>query len=285
MATRVWLVTGAASGLGKAVTERVLQNGEIVVATDILLDGLDDLKAKYPESQLLVRRMDVRDITQITSTLYTAKHLFKRIDIVFNNAGVVLAGELEGTPVSAGQNLLDVNFWGSLQVTLEAVKFFREENPNSGPIGGRILVTSSRTAITTSPGMGYYSAATRAIEGITEALTLELDPMWNIKITLMEVGDFRTSIFDTAETYPVHPAYTKPSLSGHKVREWLNTVPESLQGDPVKAAQQIYRVANLPDPPIRLAIGKDAIESIRKSVNAMLDELDKYEDWSEDLVL
>ena len=100
--------------------------------------------------------MDVTVQEDVTKGFAAAREKFGRIDIVLNNAGCAVAGELEGVPVEAARRNFEINFWGSAQVSLEAVKFFREVNgPN---VGGRLLVTGSLMGIINSPAVGYYVA-------------------------------------------------------------------------------------------------------------------------------
>ncbi|CAL1703529.1 unnamed protein product [Somion occarium] len=177
---RVWFITGTSSGFGRLTTEKVLSHGDIVVATARKPEALDDLKSQYPSSKLLVLPLDVTDYQQIKDAFSKAKDAFGRIDIVFNNAGRGLVGEVEGIPEEEARALFDTNFWGAMNVSREAVRFFREENK---PAGGRLLVNSSRVGIQAMPLIGFYSATKHALEGITKALAQELDPAWNIKVT------------------------------------------------------------------------------------------------------
>lgn len=153
----LFAVTGAASGFGLHLTELILQNGEIVVATDIDTSGLSSLSNQYPTSQLLVRKLDVSKHQEIKDTFAAAKEAFGRINVVYNNAGYGIAAELEAVPEEQARALFDVVYWGSVNVALEAVKFFREVN---GPeVGGRVITTGSMLGIITFPLCGYYNSA------------------------------------------------------------------------------------------------------------------------------
>lgn len=184
------------------MAELVLKKGDIVVATARKPEALDDLKAKYPATQLITIKLDVDKAQEITEAFAKAKAAFGRIDVVFNNAGWSMMGETEGVPEDVARKLFETNFWGASNVSREAVRFFREENK---PSGGLLLNNSSLMGITAIPGMGYYSATKQsmlttvkirekrsdidiisiALEGITQALALELDPSWNIKVSYL----------------------------------------------------------------------------------------------------
>lgn len=149
-------VTGASSGFGRAMTEHLLQIGNKVVATLRKPEALADLTARYPPTQLLLLAVDVTNAADITTAFAKAEEVFGRIDVVFNNAGVMLAGEVESTEEADARNLFDVNFWGAASVTKEAVRFFREVNK---PIGGRLLQVSSRLGLVGNAVCGFYSAS------------------------------------------------------------------------------------------------------------------------------
>ena len=148
-------VTGASSGLGRAVVEHILAKGDRVVATLRKPSALSDLVGKHSEDQLLVLKLDVVSPPDITSAFAAALAKFGRIDVVYNNAGLSSIGEVEGTPDSDARRLFEVNFWGAANVTREAVRVFRDENK---PRGGRLLQASSMVGIHAMAGVGYYSA-------------------------------------------------------------------------------------------------------------------------------
>lgn len=155
-----YVVTGTSTGVGRNMAELLLQKGEIVVATARKPEVLDDLKAKYPASQLLVLHLDVDKPQEIKRTFVEAKNAFGRIDVVFNNAGWSMLGELEVTPEEEARKMFDTNFWAAANVSREAVGFFREENK---PSGGLLINNTSKGGIVAVPGLGYYAASKHGI--------------------------------------------------------------------------------------------------------------------------
>ncbi|KAG2066643.1 NAD(P)-binding protein [Suillus decipiens] len=154
---RVWLITGSSIGFGRAIVEEVLQKGEIAVVTLRKPSVLDDLAAKYPHTQLL------------------AKDAFGHIDVVYNNAA---------------QGTMDINFWGAVIVSLEAVRFFREENSKDS--GGMLIQVSSMAGTTAIPLIGFYSTILAdvfgvhrkaALDSFTGFLAQEVLPAWNIRVS------------------------------------------------------------------------------------------------------
>lgn len=149
-------VTGASSGFGKALTEVVLRKGDIVVATLRKPSVLASLTRQYPPSQLLLLTLDVTRPSDIAAAFARTREVFGRLDVVFNNAGYAMFGEAEGTTDANVRALFEVNFWGAVGVTLEAIKFFREVNlPGKG---GVILQNSSMSGFFGAPVVAFYSA-------------------------------------------------------------------------------------------------------------------------------
>ena len=138
------------------MTEHALKHGDKVVATlrDVSSPVLDDLKAAYPAA-LRVVPLDVTQAAQIAAAFAHARDAFGGVDVVFNNAGRGAFGEVEGADERAARAVFDTNFWGAANVSREAVRFFREDNPQRG---GRLLVVSSVVGLSPIPAIGHYSA-------------------------------------------------------------------------------------------------------------------------------
>ena len=143
--------------MGRHMAELALAKGDKVVATLRKPQDLADLTAKYAASQLAVVKLDVTQPKEIIAAFAHAKEAFGRVDVVFNNAGFAVLGEVEGTPDDVARSVFETNFWGAVNVSREAVRFFREENPKGA--GGRLLVVSSFTGIKPFTCSAYYSAS------------------------------------------------------------------------------------------------------------------------------
>jgi len=149
-------VTGTSSGLGKSLAEVVLHKGDIVVATLRKPSVLAPLTKQYPPTQLLLLPLDVTCPSDITAAFTRTQEVFGRLDVVFNNAGCTMTGEVESTADADARALFEVNFWGMVGVSRAAVKFFREVNPPGK--GGILLQNSSMMSITGGAGIAFYSA-------------------------------------------------------------------------------------------------------------------------------
>ena len=142
------------------MVELLLKKGEIVVATARKPEVLDDIKAKHPATQFIAVKLDVDKTQDITDAFAQAKKAFGRVDVVFNNAGWGAVGETEAHPEEEARKIFDTNFWGSTNVSREAVRFFREENK---PCGGLLLTNSSQAGVAPLPGFSYYTASKHGI--------------------------------------------------------------------------------------------------------------------------
>lgn len=138
------------------MAELALSKGDKVVATLRNPSELAELQQMYTEDQLRLSRLDVAVHDEILRTFQEAKDAFGRVDVVFNNAGRSVYGEAEGTPPDLARGLFDINFWGAVNVSTEAVRFFREENE---PRGGVLLNHSSYLGICTFPRAAFYNAS------------------------------------------------------------------------------------------------------------------------------
>ncbi|KAJ6579889.1 NAD(P)-binding protein [Mycena sp. CBHHK59/15] len=278
---RVWLITGASSGFGRAITELVLQveEGDIAVATLRNPSDLDDLPPN--PDRLLVVKCDVTKPADILSAFACAVERFGRVDIVFNNAGCSIVGEIEATPEEAARALFDVNFWGAAAVSKEAIRMFRDVNPPE--VGGRLLSISSGLGFGGRPILGIYSASKHALEGFTEALRLEMNPAWNIKISIIAPGAFKTRAHTTGSIiFPAPEVYSGDGLPSKAVREWFKDG-SGIHGDPILAAKAILKFSKLDSPPVRWAMGRDSIGGARAKIEHVTEETKDFESRSENL--
>ncbi|TFK34714.1 NAD-P-binding protein [Crucibulum laeve] len=266
---KVWLITGSSTGFGLYMARVVLSHGNKVIATLRKPSALDSLASEYPSSQLLILPLDVSKPDQIEAAFAKGKEVFDRIDVVYNNAGVLAIGEVEGTPEQAARDMFEVNFWGASNVNRTAMKYF----PLNQPIGGLLLLVSSEAALLAVPGLGYYSASKYAIEGVTEALKAEIDPNWNIKITIIEPGPFATNVQGNAVMLPVHPAYISESLATVALRANPGLI--VFDGDAEKASEAFWKISNLEDPPERFLIHRKTAQSARQKVQKLTQALDE----------
>ncbi|KAH7911691.1 hypothetical protein BJ138DRAFT_1085149 [Hygrophoropsis aurantiaca] len=275
---KVWFITEASSGFGRAITRYLLEKGDNVVATLRKPEAITDLTDKYARDRLLPIKLDVTKEQEIKEAFAKAKQAFGHIDVVFNNTDYCVVGEVEGTSDQVARDMFETNFWGAVGVTKEPVGFFREKNQ---PTGGRLLQMSSMVGLTAAPGLGFYSAT----QAISESLAQELDPKWNIKITLVAPGPFMTEGIrvPSVQIQDPHPTYTEPQLPGQQQREFFKS--SKIYGDTAKAVIVMERLAHVDEPPVRMPLHKMSIDLARQKAKRVERETADYESWSEDVYL
>ncbi|KZT04633.1 NAD(P)-binding protein [Laetiporus sulphureus 93-53] len=274
-------VTGASSGFGRHLTELVLQHGDIAIATLRTPSALADLATYYSPNKLLVLRLDVTKPHEISDAFARACSAFGRVDVVFNNAGYGVMSEVEGAPDDTVRAMFEVNFWGAVNVSREAVRIFREVN---APPGGRLLQVSSAGGIQGFSALGFYSASKFAIEGISEALAAELRPEWNIKVSIFELGAFRTNAGKNMVRTAPHPAYIDPEKRLAIARAYLQVNPP-MPSDTSKGTRAIYALAAMAEPPLHVPLGKDAVKVVKAKAETLAQCAEDCAPWSERLEL
>ncbi|GJE91652.1 SDR family oxidoreductase [Phanerochaete sordida] len=281
---RVWLVTGSSSGFGLSICKLALARGDRVVATLRKPSAIAALSAQWGLGALLVLQVDVTRPEEVAHAFAAATAHFGRVDVVFNNAGMSIVGEVEGVPEADARRLMDVNFWGALAVCKAAVRCFREDNPAGA--GGLLFNMSSAAGQCCPPATAYYNATKHALEGLSETLAAEVDPTWNIRVCILAPGFFRSPITDNAPTFPVHPAYTSVRSVQH-MRDIIAKTGDPTRplpvGDVDKACRAIFEVSALEHPPLRLFLGTDCTRAMREKCEKLLADLDASATWSESL--
>ena len=261
MADRVWLITGASRGFGAEISKAVLAVGDKLVATARSVTGLDYLGR---EDRVFTAPLDVTDETKVRDTVHTALDHFGHIDILVNNAGISLLGAVEESSGADVERLYRTNVFGLLNVTRAVLPSMRERR------SGHIINMSSVAGYSAYAGFGVYSSTKFAVEGITEALHLELAPL-GIRVTVVEPGFFRTDILDTSKSL---------SETGEQIADYAetagamrNAVPgynHNQPGNPAKLAQAILEMVNAAEPPLRLPLGPDTLARMAEK-NALIE--------------
>ena len=186
MSPRVFLITGTSTGFGKEYAQEVLNRGDIVVATARNPSSLEFSGTN--SSNYLAVRLDVTDRNSIKEAFDATLDKFKRVDVVVNNAGYGLAGNFEEYTDDQIRQQMEVNLFGLMDVTRQAMQVMRDRQV---PQGGLIQQVTSIGGQRGVPLFSAYCASKWAVEGFTESVSLEVKPEWGIKFTCVEPGGFR----------------------------------------------------------------------------------------------
>ncbi|MFL6112060.1 MAG: SDR family NAD(P)-dependent oxidoreductase [Catenulispora sp.] len=262
---RRWFITGANSGFGLAFVTAALAAGDEVVAA-VRRPGTMNEAVASAAGRLTVVELDVRDPAARTRALQTAG----RVDVLVNNAGFGLVGAIEETEDTVLRDAFEVMFFGALALTREVLPQMRERR------GGAIVQISSMGGLLSFPGVGAYCAAKGALELASEALAAEAAPL-GIKVLIVEPGAFRTGFADPAALRPAASRIPDYEATSGATRDTLSGSHGTQEGDPAKAAAAVLDVLGWENPPLRLALGNDAVDAIRAKLAAVGADLDATE--------
>ena len=264
----IWLVTGASSGFGRCLVEQAVAAGHRVVATARNPQSLEELTDRAPDS-VRTAALDVTKPESVSSAVAEAARHWGRLDVVVNNAGYGLVGALEEYDDDQIARNLDTNLLGPLRVIRAALPVLRTQR------SGHLINFSAAAAITNYPGFSVYGGAKAALEAVTESLRLELGP-FGVKVTLVVPGPFRTDFIGRSLDRATRQIAGYEASSG-RFAGFLDRMDGKQPGDPVRAASRIVRMVGQGRAPLRLVLGKYALDKTRKMLVAREAELREWE--------
>ena len=263
---RVWLITGANSGFGRAITEVAVAAGDVVAATARRAGTLDDVVAAHPD-QVEAIPLDVTDIGAVEAAVADVVSRHGRIDVLVNNAGRSHVGAAEETTDAELRSLFDVQVFGPAALIRAVLPHMRERR------SGAIVQLSSMGGQMSFAGFSAYSATKFALEGMSEALADEVGPL-GIRVLIVEPGAFRTSLFgNVSASAPIADYAATVGPTRRMVEAGDGTQP----GDPAKAAAAILTALDSEHPPLHLPLGGDAVDAILGHLDRVRAEITAWE--------
>jgi NAD(P)-dependent dehydrogenase (short-subunit alcohol dehydrogenase family) len=265
--SRVWFITGASSGFGRALAEAALERGEQVTVAARDISRVADLAT---DGAAFAIALDVTDARQRERAIGQALERFGRIDVLVNNAGRTQVGAVEETTDEELRALFELHFFAPAALTRLVLPHMRAQG------GGAIVQMSSVGGQVTAPGFGAYCATKFALEGLSETLRDEIAP-FGISTMIVEPGAFRTGLFRPEAAYQSRamPAYAD---TVGPTREYVTGNHGLQPGDPAKAAQAIRTALDSPNPPLRLVLGADALNNIHARLDLLSSELTEWDE-------
>ncbi|WP_327398220.1 oxidoreductase [Streptomyces phaeochromogenes] len=265
---KVWLVTGASSGFGRAIADAAVAAGDTVIGTARRTEALDDLVAAYPDRVEAIN-LDVTDGERIDVVAADVLARYGRVDVLVNSAGRTQVGAFEETTDRELRDLFELHVFGPARLTRALLPQMRERG------SGSVVNISSFGGQLSFAGFSAYSATKAALEQLSEGLADEVAP-FGIKVLIVEPGAFRTNLFgkDAAYFSEENPAYREKVGA---TRQMVQGSGGSQPGDPAKAAAAIRLALDAEKTPLRLALGADAVDFLTAHLDAVRAELTEWE--------
>jgi NADP-dependent 3-hydroxy acid dehydrogenase YdfG len=262
----VWFITGCSTGFGRVLAEHTLERGYRVVVTARRPEEVRELAAT---GEALILKLDVTDQKEIDAAIKAAEAEFGGIDVLVNNAGIGYFAAVEESEEDQVRKMFEINLFGLSRMINGVLPGMRQRRK------GYIVNFSSIAGLCSFPSIGFYSATKFAVEGLSEALRQEVDPL-GIKVTLVEPSGFRTDWAGRSanESKLQIDDYAATAGAG---RAHVRAISGKQRGDPVRAAHAIVAAIETGNPPHHLLLGNDAFESASAKLEEMRKEFAVWE--------
>jgi short-subunit dehydrogenase len=234
------LVTGASSGFGLLVANELHGKGYNVIGTS---RNPDKYETKFPFKMIALDLDSEQSISSFPERIFSET---SQLDILINNAGFLVSGIAEETPIELGRQQLETNFWGTIKVTNAVLPYFRKQK------FGKIITVGSIVGLVSFPNAAYYAASKHALEGYFKSLRYELDE-FNISVSMIEPSAFKTNILNNSSS-------TLKKIEDYdtlrkKIKKFTNALVERAE-DPGMVAEKVLKVVQEAKPKFRNIVGK-----------------------------
>lgn len=263
---KTWFITGISRGLGLALARAALAEGDTVIGT--VRSGAPDLKAA--PDKLHVMTVDVADGAATEAAVKQAFAKAGRIDVIVNNAGYGLLGATEKATDAELNQIFAVDVFAPFRIIRTALPYLRAQG------AGHIVNITSVAGRAPAAGYSLYAAVKFALEGLSVSLAQELAP-FGIKVTAVAPGAFRTD-FLSAHSIRKSDADTAYAENIGRITAAFDANDGRQIGDPDRAAQAIIAALRADNPPLHLLLGSDALRRAREKLDALIEEIDRWED-------
>lgn len=266
--TKTFLITGVSSGFGHAFALAALNAGHKVAGTVRTDAAAEEFEALKPGAGKAFR-LDVTDFPAIDAAVARIEQGIGPIDVLVNNAGYGHEGVLEESPLQDMIRQFEVNVFGAVAMTKSVLPSMRKRR------SGHIINITSMGGYITLPGIAYYCGSKFALEGISEVLAKEVSG-FGIKVTAVAPGSFRTdwagrSMVRSERSIPDYDAMFDP------IRKARQDKSGKQNGDPEKAAAALLKLVDMPNPPVHLLLGSDALGLVRSKLEDLQKEITTWE--------
>lgn len=245
----VWFITGCSTGFGhELVTQLLAQESRVVVTAR----DPSDLANFADAWDALILKLDVTDPAQVTAAVAAAEARFGHIDVLVNNAGIGYFAAVEEGEDAAIRRMFDINVFGMGAMIRAALPGMRKRRQ------GFIVNVSSIGGLRSFPAIGWYNATKFAVEGLSEALWQEVEPL-GIRVMLVEPSGFRTDWSGRSAGESAHEIADYAETAG-RGRHGVRAMSGHQSGDPVRAIAALIGAVEGLNPPHRLLLGNQAYD-------------------------
>ena len=264
----VWFITGCSSGFGRELAKEVLSRGWRCVVTARDPKAVEEITHGHG-TNAIVCTLDVTKRDQIDAAVQCAIQAFGRIDVLVNNAGYGYFSAIEEGDDQDVRAMFEANVFGLIDMTKAVLPTLRAQG------NGMIVMVSSIGGLTSQAATGYYHGTKYAVEGISESLAIEVKPL-GIDVLIVEPGPFRTKWAGESIRRSKTEIDAYATTAGE--RKKASAARSGKQpGDPVRAANAIIDVVMSEKPPLRLLLGKLALDNARKKIELLKNDFDAME--------
>jgi len=234
------LVTGASSGFGLLVANELHRKGYNVIGTS---RNPEKYAGKFPFKMIALDLDSDQSINSFSERIFRE---ISQLDILINNAGFLVSGIAEETPIELGRQQLETNFWGTIKVTNAVLPYFRKQK------FGKIITVGSIIGLVSFPNAAYYAASKHALEGYFKSLRYELNE-FNINVSMIEPSAFKTGILDNSSS-PLTKIEDYNTLRG-KIGKFTSDLAEQAE-NPSIVVNKVLNVIETEKPKFRNIVGK-----------------------------
>jgi NAD(P)-dependent dehydrogenase (short-subunit alcohol dehydrogenase family) len=264
---KTWFITGASRGFGALFVKEALERGDNVVAA---MRNPEAAASRLGEHEnLLFVRLDVTSEAEARAAIAAAVERFGQIDVLVNNAGFGVLGAIEEIPASEVEAVYRTNVFGLLVVTRAALPQLRRQR------SGHIINMSSIGGYQGAAGWGVYASTKFAVEGLSEALAMEVKPL-GIKVTIVEPGYFRTDFLDGQSLTTTSAIIGDYAGTVGEIRKLAVGLNHQQPGDPVRMAKALLTIVDDSNPPLRMPFGSDTVAGIETKNAFVAEEIGKW---------
>ncbi|KAL4911365.1 hypothetical protein BDW74DRAFT_184736 [Aspergillus multicolor] len=271
MTGKVWFITGSSRGLGLAVVQAALSNGDSVIATARNSNQLSHLVEQYGSDRVLPLALDVSDYNQVTAAVQSGHDRFGRIDYVINNAGYANIASVEDIDITDFQAQVDTNLMGVVYVSKAVIPILRQQK------SGHIFQVSSIGGRIGRNGLSAYQCSKFAVGGFSTCLAQEVAP-FGVKVTVLEPGGIKTDWSGSSMSIPPvsEPYQSTVGAFAKFARDYHGSEPSL----PEKVAEIILKLTREAEPPLRLLVGPDAVMYGKNAAEELTASDEKWKEMS-----